>query len=375
MILTDKGGGVKMNCCWSVPDKIIIIESTQNRLYISDELSIPKAYVVFGDNKKALENARNWAGRDSIEHNISNDIGFTFEIIECAGNSSQGGKLSFWNCRMKNAKENIDVSVGINSQILCLLLQETTFINGFCQGNVIFAKYNGQLGVVCIGTKSYDEAIQSQTNKNNLKTGKTVKWEKGFAYRTQNTSDVWIGDAYKPITVESDYFTKITYDLRYIGKKFHVIMQTSFVDCSNLSIWTWRYNTKFVKSFPSRQKDDAVYFSEDQLDKLISDNIKIGVKKALSENVDTGDICDCLVSTDGEITDDMMSNFKQSFSKLLERYSEFYRRKHIVICADGEHGFSNPDEAYNFMEQKLNEFRARQVINLLFQGITNIKTD
>lgn len=354
-----------MNCNWSVPDKITIVESLNNRLYIDDESSIPKAYIVFGDNKKSLENAHRWAGDDAKEYSISNDIDFTFEIIECAGNSSQGGKLSFWNCRIRNQDKNIDVSVGINSEILCLLLKETTFIDGFCKGNVIFAKYNGQLGVVCKGTESYKEAIQSQSNKDSLKIGKTTKWEKGFAYRTQNTSDAWIGDAYKPITVESDYFTKITYDLRNIGKKFHVIMETSCVsnnpDEVNVNDWVWRYHTKFVKSFPSRQKGDTVYFSEEQTNRFLHDGIQSGIAKALSDGY-SEEIVNCLISVDGKITDEMMTNFHKAFYKMLERYNELYRRKHYVICTDGEYDFSDPNNALIFIEQRLNDFRENSQI-------------
>ncbi len=349
-----------MNCSWIVPDKITIVESHDNRLYIDDESSIPKAYVVFGDNKKSLENAHWWAGKDAVDREISGDTEFTFEVLECAGHSSQGGKLSFWNCRIRNTDENIDVSVGINSEILCMLLQETTFVNGVCQGNVILAKYNGQLGVVCKETKSYNDAIQSQRNKNDLKIGKTTKWEKGFAYRTQNTSDIWIGDAYKPLIISSDYFTKVTYDLRNIGKKFHVIMESSFIgsnpDEADIDNWVWQIHTKFVKSFPSRQKDDSVHFSETQTSRLLRDGMKSGVEKALQDGYSEY-IVDCLISTDGKITDEMMSNFHKAFYRMLERYNELYHRKHCVICTDGEYDFSDPNNALIFIEQKLNEFR------------------
>lgn len=349
-----------MDCSWIVPDKITIVESPNNRLYIDDESSIPKAYVVFGDNKKSLENAHWWAGKDAVDREISGNTEFTFEILECAGHSSQGGKLSFWNCRIKNTEENIDVSVGINSEILCMLLKETTFIDGFCRENVILTKYNGQLGVVCKGTESYNDAIQSQRNKNDLKVGKTTKWEKGFAYRTQSTSDVWIGDAYKPLIISSDYFTKITYDLRNIGKKFHVIMESSCISSDQddvvVSNWAWQCHTKFVKSFPSRQKDDTIHFSEAQTDRFLHDGIQSGVEKALNDGYSEY-IVNCLISTDMKITDEMMSNFHKAFHKMLERYNELYFRKHIVICDDGEHVFSDPYSAYVFMEQILNEFR------------------
>lgn len=354
-----------MNCHWTIPEKLIIVESVIHTIYVNDEQEINKAYIVFGDNTKSLENARMWAGKDAIEKTIPGTTEFTFEILECAGRSSQGGKLSFWNCRIKNTDENIDVSIGINSEILCWILQESTFVKGVCQGNVILSKYDGQLGVVCKGTESYNEAIQSQRNKNNLKIGKTTKWEKGFVYRTQNTSDVWIGDAYKPLIINSDYFTKITYDLSNIGKKFHVIIESSCIsnnpDEVNVSDWDWKYHTKFVKSFPSRQKDDTIHFSETQTNRFLRDGIQSGVKKALSDSL-SDDIVNCLISADGKITDEMMSNFHKAFYIMLERYIEFYKRKNIVIFPDGEYDFSDPNNAIIFIEQRLNEFRENSQI-------------
>ena len=350
-----------MDCSWIVPESIIFVESLNNRLYIDDESSIPKAYVVFGDNKKSLENAHKWAGKDAVDREVSGSTEFTFEILECAGHSSQGGKLSFWNCRIRNTDENIDVSVGVNSEILCMLLQETTFINGVCQGNVILAKYDGQLGVVCKGTESYNEAIQSQLKKDSLKKGKTTKWEKGFEYRTQTTSDIWIGDAYRPLTVESDYFNhKYTYDLRNIGKKFHVIMQTWCVErnSGDYNDCAWHY-TKFVKSFPSRQKNDDIHYTDQSLEKLICSCVNNGVNRALSgDGYYRSDPWNCLISIDGKITDDMMNNFKSAFDKRVEYYEGSFRnRRHIVICGDGEHVFSDVKDAYDFIVQRLNEFR------------------
>lgn len=349
-----------MDCSWIVPESIIIVESPNNRLYIDNESSIPKAYIVFGDNKKSLENAHRWAGKDAVDREISGDTEFTFEILECAGHSSQGGKLSFWSCRIRNTDENIDVSVGVNSEILCMLLKETTFVNGVCRGNVILAKYDGQLGVVCKGTKSYSDAIQSQHKKDSLKKGKTTKWEKGFEYRTQSTSDIWIGDAYRPLTVETDYFNKYTYDLRNIGKKFHVIMETWCVESNSdegCNDCAWEH-TKFVKSFPSRQKNDSIYFSDKSLEKLICSCVSNGVTKTLSGGGYKSDPWDCLISVDGKITDDMMNNFKIAFDKMIDHYGGSFRnRKHIVICDDGEHVFSDVKGAYDFIVQKLNEFR------------------
>ena len=54
----------------------------------------------------------------------------------------------------------------------------------------------------------------------------------------------------------------------------------------------------------------------------------------------------------------MMNNFKASFDKMIDRYVGSLRnRKHIVICDDGEHVFPDVKGAYDFIVQKLNEFR------------------
>ena len=116
-----------------------------------------------------------------------------------------------------------------------------------------------------------------------------------------------------------------------------------------------------MKSFPSRQKDDTVYFSETQTDRFICDGIQSGIEKALSDGY-SGHIVNCLISADGKITDEMMTNFHKAFYKMLERYNELYHRKHYVICTDGEYYFSDPNNALIFIEQRLNDFRENNQI-------------
>lgn len=72
--------------------------------------------------------------------------------------------------------------------------------------------------------------------------------------------------------------------------------------------WIWRFHTKFVKSFPSRQKDETIYFSEAQTNRFLNDGIQSGIKKAFSDGYSEC-IVNCLISVDGKITDEMMSNF------------------------------------------------------------------
>jgi hypothetical protein len=136
---------------------------------------------------------------------------------------------------------------------------------------------------------------------------------------------------------------------------------SDMADEADVDDWVWKYHTKFVKSFPSRQKDETIYFSESQIDKFLHDGIQSSIEKALSDGY-SEDIVNCLISVDGKITDEMMTNFHKAFYKMLERYNELYHRKHYVICTDGEYDFSDPNNALIFIEQRLNDFRENSQI-------------
>jgi hypothetical protein len=93
-----------------------------------------QAYLVDPSNKKQLESALHWAkwveygpyDREtrkyewSIDHDGTefefDNTGFSLELLDCAGGSSQGGKLSFWNCLV--TKDDHVFKIGINSDML-----------------------------------------------------------------------------------------------------------------------------------------------------------------------------------------------------------------------------------------------------------------
>lgn len=368
-----------MNCEWSVPEQITVVESTSNwdKVELKDGTSIPKAYIVFGDNKKALENARSWAGNGATEHIIPNTANFTLELLMSAERSSQGGKLSFWNCRIRNTDYNLDVSVGINAEILCLLLCETTFVKGVCQENVVFVRKGGELGVVGKDTPTYKSALASQINKNNLSTGKTTKWERGCKYETQNNSDIWIGDGYKPLTIiGSDAYEpeELKFDLSNLRKPLHLLAETSYIqdvyknDDKNAEHTRWY--TRFAKSFPSRKKIGDKEFDDEWLDATLDKIINNSLKCV--RTYDEGKVCyyglddleNALTSVDGIITDEMIARFKQIASEDgIKRYdkpiswgvSSSKKRKFIVLFNNTETEFDSIAKTCDFIVQKLQE--------------------
>ena len=101
-----------------------------------------QAYLVDPSNKKQLESARSWAKWTEYGPRYRNDAGdwtrdyeikhepvefefnnncFTLELLDCAGGSSQGGKLSFWNCLV--TRDDRVFKIGIDSDMLLDLLK------------------------------------------------------------------------------------------------------------------------------------------------------------------------------------------------------------------------------------------------------------
>ena len=74
----------------NLPENIIIVENKYGQGYAVSE----------GSN---LDNARYWAERsdwEPKEYKYKNGT-FTLKVTNAAGHSSQGGKLSFWNCQIR----------------------------------------------------------------------------------------------------------------------------------------------------------------------------------------------------------------------------------------------------------------------------------
>lgn len=189
---------------WKKLDKVSIIYSTDSTVEIKGK-KYPKAYIAETKNKKTIESGIKWA--ESYEWSKdyktkthrepaiveTDNKDFSFQIISAAGNSwSQGGKLSFWMCLME--KDGVEpFAVGINADLLCDLILETTMYNGVTKEKVFFARKKTQLGVLHENMPSYQALLKDEETKKNFKVGKTAKWKPGYAYDSLTQSDVMFG--------------------------------------------------------------------------------------------------------------------------------------------------------------------------------------
>ena len=179
---------------------------------LHDSTSYYQAYLVDPTNANQLKAARQWArwteygpsykGDDGkwireyeikhepVEFDFENN-GFTLELLDCAGGSSQGGKLSFWNCLV--SKDSKTFKIGINSDMLLDLLKNATFINGTCQSPLIFITLKGKVGMTVEGSETYKQCVADRELKKDLKKTAVTKFTFGDIVKTPTITEVYLG--------------------------------------------------------------------------------------------------------------------------------------------------------------------------------------
>lgn len=214
-----------------IEDEIIIVE----RKFNNNE---SQGYIVSINNKNQLDSALHWAehydwvydetGERVIDHYsyggkecTSDTPGawpvykqekifgvvhtykngqFKFSLLNSACSSSQGGKLSFWNCLI-TAPDNKEYIIGINSECLIQLLKNNTFINGICQANVWLGRIKNNVGAF---TENMEEFEQGKKDKILRETKKTAKYDIGSVLIPSNK--VYCGKFYKTFDIEDNSF-------------------------------------------------------------------------------------------------------------------------------------------------------------------------
>lgn len=208
-------------------DKVIIVErtSTSEGGYNWKGRTVNQGYVVDVNNKKMLENALSWASWEKYDESIlggkkywNKDItdemrkayedskqtidgvvheyengNFGITLDEAAGSSSQGGKLSFWNCII-TAPDGHNFLVGINSELLLHLMMTTTLIKGACQEKVWLGRVKGtQVGVF---TPEMEDFAQAKKDEETRTRKKTANYEPGDVVETVTTKELYLGEVY-----------------------------------------------------------------------------------------------------------------------------------------------------------------------------------
>lgn len=223
---------------------------SENREYIENVEKID-FYVSDAKDKNTLKTGENWATTTRWVNNESITVepliihtkndGFKLSLDSSAGGSSQGGKLSFWMCKIE--KDNICGRIGINQEELNQLFKESTFVNGVCQQDVCFYRIDGQVGACVVGGERYKEFYDIKDKDTQLsKAKKTTKWELGRVYESKTIKSVWVG-------VVTDIKT---------GNKFNWILDV-YEDNNIHFIRVYDSSLRGVNSaFPSRIASDVI---------------------------------------------------------------------------------------------------------------------
>ena len=208
---------------WNLYNKVIIVGKAMTKwnrdTYRWETLEgLQQGYIVDPKNKKQFENAQCWAqtwrydGNGKVIEKISGTVdtfdndGFEIELMDSAEGSSQGGKLSFWNCKI--TKDGRTWVVGINADLLLRALCSCAWEKGKCLEPVMFARYKGGVGVLTKSSPEYQQAQADMQTKANMNKGKTTKYQLGHSYETITESDIYFGKIYcwyKPIYKQNDY--------------------------------------------------------------------------------------------------------------------------------------------------------------------------
>lgn len=217
---------------WNILDNItLVIKQEKHPRY-----GYPQGYVVDPRNKKQLDTAKNW-GTDTkyikvddlknkydtvvLEPNIVTieNKGFTIELLDSANSSSQGGKLSFWNCLIKHLETGLECVIGIDSNLLLTFLLQNTLVNGKCNSEVILARKSGSAGVLTKNMVEYREALNDAQIKKAISKKKTSKWQIGKSYVTLTIDEIYLGELYKPFNMTYNYNRRQSYD-----KLYHLVL-------------------------------------------------------------------------------------------------------------------------------------------------------
>ena len=274
---------------WTLFDKVLIVAKklghwdSQESKYVEDDDR--QGYIVDPANKKMKETAQRWAetcrakydetgqykgyDREPGEEFLYDNDGFRLELLETAGGSSQGGKLSFWNCWV-TAPDGKRFKVGIAADLLLELLLQTVFDRGACTSPLCFARCKGGVGMLHKDSVSYQQALSDMQKKADVKTKKTSKHKIGYAYSALQEVGGYIADLYvwyDPIKITRksgcgiEYAYTIGYKKRETPKKLYwfdsllnyepgKIYKTSSVKSTSpeqsgrLTLWYWSLRTK-----------------------------------------------------------------------------------------------------------------------------------
>lgn len=206
---------------WTLFDKVLIVAKKLGHWDYDQDKWVEdpdyQGYIVDPSNKQMLKSAQAWAetcrtkydengkfcgyDRTPGEEFLYDNGDFRLQLLETAGRSSQGGKLSFWNCWV-TAPDGKKFKVGISADLLLELLLQSVFDNGRCTCPLCFVRRKEGVGMLNTDMESYQNALRDMQRKADVKTKKTSKHQLGHAYTALQAANAYAGDIwvwYEPI--------------------------------------------------------------------------------------------------------------------------------------------------------------------------------
>ncbi len=257
----------------NLPENIIIVENKYGQGYVVPEGS-------------SLDNARYWAESSNWkpkEYKYKNGT-FTLRITNAADHSSQGGKLSFWNCQIRTEDEK-EFLIGIASDCLAELIINNTLINGKCQNKIYFAKCGNSTWAITENMPSYKIALEDKKIK---ETKTTTKYEPGDLVGSLTYTELYLGEVYEYISIyqlnrHDRYFEHFevndrAYDKLIVinnkPKKFYWLVNVydTDKDFNNKPVFFHTYYLS--KNKPKRRVIKKNYISKDYINNALEESIK-----------------------------------------------------------------------------------------------------
>ena len=311
---------------WTMEDTVVLVVS--NNVYKKVK-GIRQAYFVNPKNKNSLENAKRWAGENHEVYTLKNG-GFKLKILVSAGSSSQGGKLSFWNCLIE--KDDLECVVGINAEYLCSLLCHNVFHYGKCLDSVYLVRADGDVAAITERMPEYESAREYMALKESRSKNKTTKWIPGCNYITTTLDEIYVGQLYTPLSITDYTYHNINFVVDFNMKK-HLIRHNYDKNKDNLfdsildTDWLHSYRATINKCPLRQQGDFSVKVNEDFNSMFVNQVMDIADKRLIPNGkrttftFDAYDLCVVLQTFDGNISERAMRYFDIAI-KNAERRSE-----------------------------------------------------
>ncbi len=241
---------------WKLMDRIVVAVRQTDEVGGRYDFT---GYIVEAGNEDALKNAKDWARitpydrekggyQTPIEPKVYEfeNKGFIATVLDSAGGSSQGGRLSFWRCKVE--KDGVEFIIGVNDAILADVIKNSDIANGKIKQELMFARKGGQPGLIHENMQAYQDATADMKHKAEMKSAKkTKKWEIGGIYQTITQTDICLGEVWDTMEeYETDTSDNSWYARRYKETKLRERNKPVKV-----LAWTHFYNFNKDKQLPS----------------------------------------------------------------------------------------------------------------------------